>query len=217
MQGKTRRNHFLAIWSQDVDNCWRARSHHHLIREPHAEQLTAPEMKERLETGQTSTGQVVNITVAGIQKSLNKMRLKTAKYSASYISVREKAAELDREGQSLEAIARYFNEQGFASVSGKSWTHFMIEHLLDANGHKQESLENIHRRAIMEARARGLNYGQMAVEFNERHIRRRGARHWTAKSVEIRWRDLHRMQGKREQKEVTDSEVSKAGVVKRSA
>jgi hypothetical protein len=41
----------------------------------------------------------------------------------------------------------------------------MIEHLLDANGHKQESLENIHRRAIMEARARGLNYGQMAVEL----------------------------------------------------
>jgi hypothetical protein len=58
---------------------WRARSHHHLIRELHAEELTAPEIKERLATGQTSTGQVVNITVAGIQKSLNKVRLKGCK------------------------------------------------------------------------------------------------------------------------------------------
>ena len=70
-----------------------------------AEQLTVPEIKERLATGQTSTGQVVNITSAGIQVSLQKMGLKSAKYSCSYLSLRKKAAELDREGQSLEVIA----------------------------------------------------------------------------------------------------------------
>jgi hypothetical protein len=96
-------------------------------------------------------------------------------YSASYLSLRRKAAELDREGQSLEAIARYFNEQGYASRSGKSWTHFMVDHLLRDNGHKQEPLENIHRNAIAEAQERGLNYQQIADEFNKKNLRRRGS------------------------------------------
>ena len=153
---------------------WRARSRHHLNGELHGQQLTALEIKEHLAAGKTSTGQVVNITVAGIQKSLKKMRLKPAKRSISYLSVRRKASELDREGQSVGAIVRYFNEQGFASPSGKSWTHFMVQHLLRGNGQGQEPLENIHRRAIMEGRARGLTYQEMAEEFNTKRIRRRG-------------------------------------------
>jgi hypothetical protein len=145
------------------------------------------------------------------------MGLKPAKYSASYLSVRRKAAELDREGQSLKAIARYFNEQGFASPSGKSWTRFMVEHLLHTHDQKQESLESIHRRAITEARVRGLNYGQMADEFNTKNIRRRGGRPWTAKSVAIRCSDLNCMQRKREQKELSDTKVFEPIVLKRTA
>ena len=166
--------------------------------------------------GKTSTGQVVNITVAGIQKSLKKMRLKPAKRSISYLSVRRKASELDREGQSVGAIVRYFNEQGFASPSGKSWTHFMVQHLLRGNGQGQEPLENIHRRAIMEGRARGLTYQEMAEEFNTKRIRRRGGLSWTARSVAIRWSDLGRMQLKREQQTLNETEQSEAAI-KRSA
>jgi hypothetical protein len=54
---------------------WRARSRHHLIRELYAQQLTAAEIKQHLAAGKTSTGQVVNITVVGIQVSLQKMGL----------------------------------------------------------------------------------------------------------------------------------------------
>ena len=74
------------------------------------QQLTASQIKAHLAAGKTSTGQVVNITVAGIQKSLKNMRLKPAKRSIGYLSIRQKATELDREGQSLEAIA---NEQAW--------------------------------------------------------------------------------------------------------
>ncbi|MEX0802447.1 MAG: recombinase family protein [Candidatus Binatia bacterium] len=207
------------VWksgAQTPVSVWRARSRHHLIRELYARQLTAVEIKEHLAAGETSSGQIINISIAGIQKSLNRMGLKPAKYSASFLSVRRRAAELDRQGQSLEAIAGYFNEQGFASPSGKSWTHFMVEHLLRDNGQKQEPLENIHRRAITEAHARGLSYGQMAGEFNTKKIRRRGGRHWTANSVAIRWSDLKRMQRKRK-KELTDTKLSEAVVLKRSA
>jgi DNA invertase Pin-like site-specific DNA recombinase len=182
---------------------WRARSHHHLIRELHAQQLTASEIRELLAAGKTSTGQSINMSVAGIQLSLRKKGLAAAKYSVSYVAVRRKAAELDREGQSLDAIARHFNDQGFKSPSGKPWTHFMVEHLIRANGQKQESLENIHRRAITEARTRGLDFSQMAAEFNQKNIRRRGGLPWTAKSVAVRWNDLNRMQRKREQKRLT--------------
>jgi len=131
------------------------------------------------------------------------MGLTAAKHTAGHVAVRRKAAELDREGQSLDAIARHFNEQGFKSPSGKPWTHFMVEHLIRANGQKQESLENIHRRAITEAHARGLDYSQMAAEFNQKNIRRRGGQPWTAKSVAVRWSDLKRIQREWQQKRLT--------------
>ncbi len=41
-------------------------------------------------------------------------------------------------------------------------------------------LEDIHRNAIADARARGLNYKEMAIEFNENKIRRRDGQPWTA-------------------------------------
>jgi hypothetical protein len=196
------------VWksgAQSAVSFWRARSRHHLIRELHAEKLTASEIREHLAAGETSTGQVVNIGLAGIQKSLGKMGLKAAKYSADDLLVRRRAIELDREGQSVRSIAQYFNKQGFATPSGKSWTHFMIEHLLRANGQTQESLENIHRRAIIEARTRGLNYQKMADEFNQKNIRRRGGRHWTAKSVATRWSDLKRIEHDREETDLKRS------------
>ncbi len=93
----------------------------------------------------------------------------------------------------------------------------MVEHLLHAQGQKQESLENIHRGAIAEARARGLSYQQMAVEFNNKNIRRRGGLRWTAKSVDLRWRDLNRMQHKREQKELAETRRPEIVALKRSA
>jgi hypothetical protein len=70
----------------------------------------------------------------------------------------------------------------------------MVENLLHANGQKQEPLENIHRKAIGDGHARGLTYEQMADEFNEKNLRRRGELRWTAKSVAVRWSDLNRRQ-----------------------
>jgi hypothetical protein len=76
------------VWNSGAKTAlfvWRARSRHHLICELHAERLTAPEIKERLAAGQTSTGQIVNMTLAGIQKRLKKMHLEPAKHSARYL------------------------------------------------------------------------------------------------------------------------------------
>jgi hypothetical protein len=85
----------------------------------------------------------------------------------------------------------------------------MVHHLLRDNGQKQEPLENIHRNAIAEAQGRGLNYQQMADEFNTKNLRRRGGLRWTAESVAIRWSDLERMRNKREQNELPETVVLK--------
>jgi DNA invertase Pin-like site-specific DNA recombinase len=132
---------------------WRGRSRHHLIRELHEQQLTVSEIRAHLAAGKTSTGQSADLTEGAIQKSLQRMAVKANKYSASRLAVRRKAAELHAEGKSYRSVAQYFNDQGFASASGKSWTHFMVNNLLHAKGLKQEPLENIVRNSIAEARA----------------------------------------------------------------
>ena len=123
------------VWKSGAESpvfVWRARSRHHLIRELHEQQLTVAEIRAHLSAGKTSTGQSINISEGGVRISLQRMGLKAARYSASRLAVRRKAAELHAEGRSLTSIAQYFNDQRVATPSGKSWTHFMVQNLLRA-------------------------------------------------------------------------------------
>jgi hypothetical protein len=131
--------------------------------------------------------------------------------------LRDKALELNRQGRSVDEITEYFNKQGFNSASGKSWTRDMVYGLLRAQGKKPISLEEVHREAISEARARGLNYRQMAEEFNVRGIRRRDGQPWTARDVKKRWGDLNRLERKRAEKGSNTTEPSEPVVLKKSA
>ena len=54
------------------------------------------------------------------------MRLKPHRFSVDYLSLQQAAAELIREGRFFDWIARHFNEEGLASVSGKPWTRQMV-------------------------------------------------------------------------------------------
>ena len=47
---------------------------------------------------------------------------------------------------------------------------------------KRIDLENLQRQAIAEVKARGLTYRQMAIEFNEKGLRRRSRFSWTRRS-----------------------------------
>jgi DNA invertase Pin-like site-specific DNA recombinase len=195
---------------------WRGVGRYNLIRELYAQKLTVLEMKEHLAAGKTSTGQVVNITEGRLYVILHKLHLTPNRFSAGYLALGKKAAELNREGRSLEWIARHFNEQGYASASGKSWTRNMVFGLHRAIGSKTELLENIHRSAMTEARARGLNDREMALEFNEKQIRRRGGQHWTARNIRKRWFDLTRLQGTGAQKGLMTTALSEPVVLPRS-
>jgi DNA invertase Pin-like site-specific DNA recombinase len=187
---------------------WRGNGRYNLIRELHSRNLTVFEIQEHLAAGKTSTGQKMNICVGRLYGALQKVGLKPNRFSAEYLFLRDKALELNRQGRSVDEITEYFNEQGFNSASGKPWTRDMVYGLLRAQGKKPISLEEVHREAISEARARGLNYQQMAVEFNDRGIRRRDGQPWTARDVKKRWGDLNRLQRQRAQKGLATTETA---------
>jgi len=170
-----------------------------LIRELHAQKLTLSQIKEHLAAGKTSTGQVVNLSLGRLWGKLHDMGLKAALYPAGYYSARQKAAELHREGRSMEWIAEHFKQEGFVTASGKPWTLSMVDGLLHTLGEKAQSLEDTHRRLIADALARGLSLSEIAREFNEKKIRRLGRPPWTARSVANTCRKLNLPEPGREQ------------------
>ena len=187
---------------------WRGIGRYTLIRELHAQKLTVFEIQEYLAIGKTSTGQRVKITLGRLYTILRKLGLKPNRFSADYLWLRDKALALNREGQSVDWITEHFNQQGFKSASGAPWTRDMVYGLLRAQGKKPILLEQLHREAITEARARGLNYREMAKEFNERGIRRRDGQPWTARDIKKRWADLNRLERKWAEKGSQTTELS---------
>ena len=118
----------------------------------------------------------------------------------------------------MEWIAQHFNEQGFTSPKGKSWTPRIVYDLIVTVGEKVEKLGDIHHKAITEARARGIGYREMAIEFNEKKIPRRKDcdRPWTERNLAHTWSKLNRRQRNREQKGLTSTELSES-FLKKSA
>jgi hypothetical protein len=186
---------------------WRGIGRYTLIRELHAQGLTVSEIKEHLATGKTSTGQKVEITEGRFYIILRKLGLKPNRFTVDYLQLKQRALELNREGKSLKSIASQFNEEGVKSASGKPWTDQMVHGLVGRYFKKLTPLEDEHRKAIAEARARGLNSREIAIELNERKIRRRDGQPWRPQDVVKRWADLNRLQRKRAQEESMRAEL----------
>jgi hypothetical protein len=209
------------VWktgSQTSLAIWRGFGRYNLIRELHEQNLTVPEIRERLATGENSTGQITVLCLGQIRAILRKLGLQPHRHSAEIRSLRDKAAELSREGRPYEWIAKKFNDRGFPSPSGKQWSRFMVEWLLHTAAKNSEPLEELHRRAILDALARGLDYEEMAVEFNEKKLRRGNnyRQPWTAKYLILRWSRLRRRQQKREQEQSANAALGQVAILKKS-
>ena len=192
---------------------WRGVGRYNLIRELHAQNFTVFEIQDRLAAGMTSTGQTVTITVGRLYVILRKLGLKPNRFTADYLALRDKAADLNNDGKSVEWIADHFNQQGFKSASEDPWTPDMIYGLLRALDRRPLRLEDLHREAITVARARGLNYKHIAAEFNSQGLRRRDGQLWTADDVRRRWAQLNQLNRKRK----TKAEPTDAATLRRSA
>jgi DNA invertase Pin-like site-specific DNA recombinase len=211
----------IIVWktgSQTALPIWRGFGRHNLIRELHEQNLTVPEIREHLASGKNSTGQLTDICEGQVRAILRKLGLQPHRCSADYRLLQETAIKL-RPGRSYFWIARDFNERGYPSPSGKPWTRFMVEWLLHTNEKNSEPLAELHGRAILDAIARGLDYQEMAVEFNERKLRRGNnyRQPWTAKYIILRWNRLKRRQQKREQEQSANAVLPQLPILKKSA
>jgi hypothetical protein len=139
---------------------------------------------------------------------LSRLGLEANRFSAEYLLLRQKVADFYREGRSLRWVAQHFNQQGIPTASGEPWTYHMVYKLYHGAGEKAESLNDLHRRLIADGRSRGLSHREIAVELNERKIRRRGDRPWTERSITDRWHNLNQGQRKQTETQSTDIEPS---------
>jgi hypothetical protein len=67
----------------------------------------------------------------------------------------------------------------------------MVYGLLRASGEKFDSIEDIYRRLITDALARGLSHSDIALEFDHKQIRRTGRPGWTERNVAKTCRELN--------------------------
>ena len=61
----------------------------------------------------------MNITEGRLYGFWRKLGLKPNRFRADYLALRQKAHELNRDGQSLEQVAEHFNEQRLYERVGK--------------------------------------------------------------------------------------------------
>ena len=138
------------VWKSGAESpvfVWRARSRHHLIRELYEQQLTVAEIRAYLAAGKTSTGQSIDISENGVRVSLHRMGLKPARYSTGRLSIRQKAVDLDREGNQSDR-SRDISTSKDSRARRESHGRILWSSTCFApNGKKQEPLENIHRKA----------------------------------------------------------------------
>jgi hypothetical protein len=94
----------------------------------------------------------------------------------------------------------------------------LVKELLRSTRDKAKLLENIHRSAIVDAVGRGLDFREIALEFNQKRLRRRrGSQAWTVRSIRQRWNNLKRSLRNRAQKGSDNKDLSELVVLKRSA
>jgi len=94
-----------------------------------------------------------------------------------------------RNGRSTAFIAKYLNNQGFASASGQPWTEKMVDYMLRMSG---QPISQVHFRLIAEALGRGLSYREIANVLNRKKIHLLGHLPiWTARSVKKTWAKLN--------------------------
>jgi hypothetical protein len=170
---------------------WRFPGRLNLIRELHAQRLTACEIREHLARGKTSTGQVLSITLGSLYSVMHTMGLKQHRFSLRQLSAEQKAVDLYRNGHSVDWIARYLEKEGFTTPSGKPWTASIVSGRLHWISDKPGLLRKIHHRLIGEALARGRDYAEISREFNQKKIRRVGRARWTAGDLARRWNELN--------------------------
>lgn len=118
-----------ALWKSGHETSievWRHIGRYNLICDLHNQGFNVPEIAQRLERGENSTGQRWKLNKLSLYLIHKKLGLKPNRRPKSYESLQEEAARLNEKGYSMRWIADEFNRRGLKSLWGKPWTKKLV-------------------------------------------------------------------------------------------
>lgn len=164
---------------------WRRGKVRELVRQCHAEGMTARQIRDRLGVGDRETNQRWQYTVTHIYQILKRLGLAP---NSRRTAMKKMSAEIDVlsvRGLTLAEIAAHLNGSGYRTSRGGNWTPNAVRYRMSARNRSRER-EQLHRRLLADAKARGLTNADTADEFNRLNVPRTGRQPWTADSVRQR-------------------------------
>jgi len=170
---------------------WRLDGVRELVRQLHAEDLTAKQICECLAAGDPATGQSWKYTVTHIFQILKKLGLTPNSPRMAMKKIREEIDALYDRGLRVPAIVKYLEDRGYRTPRKCRWTPGTVQHWLSRQN-RRDAFEQLHRELLADAKSRGLTNAQTAEEFNRRQIPRAGGEPWNADTVRQRRSHLHR-------------------------
>src|SRR5262249_39215301 len=178
--------------SETSFHVYRRYARYNLIKELHTQGYNTREILDRLERGETSTGQDWKLHPESLYKWYGRLKLNPHSKPSWFRALQEEAVQLHDKGTRCREIADLLNSRGLKTLTGRQWSWKLVFNIISAVPRKPDPLEKIHLKAFLDAEARGLNFVQMAKEFNGKGIPRLNKNPWHPVAVQRKWRALKR-------------------------
>lgn len=194
-----------ASGAQTALRLWRRAGVDELIRQRHADGMTAYEIRNWLAYGDTTTGQRWERTTAAVYQALRRLGLRPNPARQTMALHRARVRELHDDGKTLGEIASILNASGSRTPHGSPWKINSVYRALGLELGADRYAE-LHGELIADAKCRGLTAKQTADEFNAKRVPRYSAQPWTADAVRQRGCVLRRADRRleRQNAQVTD-------------
>jgi len=164
---------------------WRRRGVRELVRQFHAEGMTARQIRDRLAAGDLETNQRWQYTVTHIYQMLRQLALTPNSRRTAMNNLTSEIGVWTERGFTLAEIAERLNGTGYRTSLGRRWPPNAVYYWMSTRNRSRE-LEHLHRRLRAAAKISGLTNANTAEEFNRLNVTRAGRRPWTADAVRQR-------------------------------
>jgi DNA invertase Pin-like site-specific DNA recombinase len=165
-----------------------------LVKELWQEGCTEAEILQKLEKGETSTHQRIQLKRDSLTVILKKFGAKLPRQSLALKQAKEQILKLYAKGVPTKDIAEHLNRLGYKRATGNLWDERSVFRTLDKAPKRLYSLQKQQLELLLDARRRGLSFSKIAEEFNRMDIPRlKSKRPWTKVAVQQRFRYFKRL------------------------
>lgn len=176
---------YWASGGQTALRLWRQAGVDELVRQRHAEGMTAAEIRDWLAIGDPATGQQWPRTTAAVYQAFRRLGVQPHPGRRTIAMHRSRVRELYDAGNTLREIAALLNSEDSRMPNGRLWNFGGVHRALGFElGHDRYG--RLHRELLADAEQRGLTTAQTADEFNVKRVPRYSTQPWTARAVGLR-------------------------------